>query len=245
MFMREALARTMAGRFAWFWMIAEPVAFVVIMIGVREVLGRVRFVIGADFVPWLIVGLLGFFLFREGLLRSIGAVDANKGLFAYRQVKPVDPVIARNVVEGILKTVVFMVLIAGASLLGYEILPADPLAAMFIWFSIWVLGLGAGLVASVVAPLVPEIGRVLRMLILPLFLLSGVIIPLHALPHSIQHYLLYNPVVHALEALRLSFFSGYKSLAGVDMLYLWWWALAMVALGLALHLRFTMRVKAK
>ena len=244
MFMREALARTAGDRFAWFWMLAEPVAFVVIMVLVRELLGRLRLIVGAEWIPWLVLGLVAFFMFREGVLRSLGAVEANRGLFAYRQVKPVDPVLVRNVLEGLLKTLVLLILITGVALLGYDILPFDPLGAMFIWLSIWLLGMGAGLVVSVAGAMVPEVERVVRMMMLPMLLLSGVIIPLQTLPYRVQQYLLYNPVAHGLESLRLSFFEHYQSVQGVDMTYLWFWALAMIALGLALHLRFDMRLKA-
>lgn len=245
LFMREALARITANRFAWFWMLAEPIAFVVIMIAVRELLGRVRLVIGAEFIPWLIVGLMSFFLFREGLVRSVGAVGANQGLFAYRQVLPVDPVLVRNVLEGLLKTVVFVILIAGASLLGHDIVPVDPLGAMFAWLSIWLLGMGAGLVASAGTALAPELGRILRLITLPMTILSGAMLPLQTLPHHVQQYFLLNPVLHGIESIRLSFFEGYKSLNGVSLLYLWYWVLPMIALGLALHIRFAMRLKAQ
>lgn len=245
LFMREALARTTANRFAWLWMLAEPVLFVVVMIAVRTLIGRVHLIIGADFIPWLIVGLTGFFLFREGVLRSLGAVDANQGLFTYRQVMPVDPVIVRNSLEGLLKTIVLVILVTGASLLGYDTLPDKPLQAMYAWVSLWLLGFGGGLVVSVGATLIPELGLVTRISMLPMFLLSGVILPLQVLPHYIQQYLLYNPVLHGLEYLRLSFFVGYKSLNGVSLMYVWYWLLALIALGLALHLRFAMRLKAK
>jgi capsular polysaccharide transport system permease protein len=245
MFLREVLARTMANRFAWFWMLAEPVLFVVVMVAVREMMGRARLVIGAEFVPWLIIGLVAFFLFREGVLRSIGAVEANRALFAYRQVKPVDPVIVRCALEGLLKTVVLFILIGGAAMLGYRILPADPLAVILVWGSMWLLGASAGLVISVLASLVAEVGTVARIMMLPMLILSGVIIPLQMLPYQVQQALLYNPVAHGLEMLRLSFFQGYKMIDGVDLLYLWWWALIMLALGLALHLRFATRLKAQ
>lgn len=35
MFMREAISRTMADRMGWFWMIFEPLAFTLIMVGIR------------------------------------------------------------------------------------------------------------------------------------------------------------------------------------------------------------------
>ncbi|MFW6093614.1 MAG: ABC transporter permease [Pseudomonadota bacterium] len=245
MFMREVLARTMVNRFSWFWMLAEPIAYVVIMVWVRELLGRIRFIIGADFIPWLIVGLTTFFLWREAVIRSLGAVSANQGLFAYRQVHPVDPVLVRNILEGLLKTVVLMLLIIGASFLGYDVVPADPLGAVAAWLGMWLLGLGFGLMASVGATLVDEIDMVVRLAMLPTFLLTGVIIPLHAVPHSVLEYLLYNPMLHGVEGIRIAFFDGYKSLNGIDPFYLWKWNLVTIALGLALHMRFATRLKAK
>lgn len=245
MFMREASARIMADRFAWFWMFAEPIAFVVIMISIREMLGRVRMITGAEFIPWLITGLMAFTVFRDGITRSLGAVEANKGLFAYRQVSPVDPVLVRNALEGVLKSAVFLILIAGATLLGHSMIPADPLAAIFTWFSLWLLGAGGGLVVSAGTALVAELGRLVRMLMLPMFMLSGAILPVQMLPHSVQEIMVYNPVLHGIEILRLGFFPLYKAVSGVELLYLWQWALALVALGLALHLRFANRLKAQ
>lgn len=245
LFMREALLRATGNRFAWLWMLLEPVLWVLIWVGVHSLLSQLDLIRGADRIPWLLVGLTGFFLFREGLQRSVGAVDANSALFAYRQVKPVDPVLARNALEGMLKTMVLVLLLLGASLLGYEIMPDNPVQAAFAWITMWLLGLGAGLVVSVGATLIPEIGIIVRLSTMPMFLLSGAIIPVFILPHQLQQYLLYYPVLHAVELLRLAFFDGYKTLDGVSMMYVWYWLLSLIALGLALHIRFAMRLRAK
>jgi hypothetical protein len=124
LFMREAIARTMADRMAWFWMLAEPVAMIAIMVMIRTVvLGRDSHIAGADFIPWLIVGLFGFHLFRENMMRSIGAVEANQALFGYRQVKPVDPVLVRCYLEGMLKTFIFLLFILAGILLELDLIP--------------------------------------------------------------------------------------------------------------------------
>lgn len=245
LFMREVQMRATANRFAWLWMLVEPVVWVVVWLGIRNFLGRFHVVVGADFVPWLLVGILGFFLFREGVQRSLGALEANQGLFAYRQVQPVDTVLIRNVVEGFLKTIVFVIVIMGASLLGYDVLPANPLRAVFAWASLWLFGTGVGLVVSVGATLVPEIRIVVRLAMLPMLLLSGVIFSINVLPHSAQQYLLYNPILHGVEFLRLAFFPGYATANSISALYLWYWILASLALGLALHMRFANRLRAK
>lgn len=244
LFLREAVSRTTADRFAWFWMIFEPIAFVAIMTEVRTFIRGAKLISGADFIPWMIVGLLGFFLFREGMMRGLGAVDANKSLLAYRQVHSVDPVLVRNFTDGVIRSFVLLFFIAGGALLGIDILPDRVPLAAFGWLSLWVLGLGMGLVLSVVGSLVPEVGRLMKMLSLPLLILSGVIFPLQVLPHHIQEIMLYNPIVHGLEHLRLGFFELYKT-PDISLIYIWLCALGTCALGLALHVRFASALQAR
>lgn len=245
MFMREALSRTMGDRMAWFWMIFEPVAFVGIMVTIRSFIRGGRLIVNAEFIPWLIAGLMGFMLVREGMMRGMGAVDANRSLFAYRQVQPIDPVIVRNFLEGALRSLVFLIFIGGGLMLGLDMYPDNAVRVMAAWLSLWSLGLGLGLVTSVAATLVPEVGRVIRMLSLPLMILSGVIIPLNSLPHWLLEYLMLNPIPHGLETLRLGFFENYQVVHGTSMLYFWLFTLTLISVGLLMHLRFVDRLKAK
>ena len=244
MFMREAISRTMADRMGWFWMIFEPAAFIAIMVAIRSFIRGGNLVVNADFVPWMIIGLMGFFLVREGMLLGMGAINANSALFAYRQVRPVDPVLVRNFLEGMLRTFVFLLFILGGLMLGLDMYPDNAVHAMGTWLSLWSLGLGLGLCTSVVATMVPEVGRIIRMLSLPLLILSGVILPLNQLPHWLLEYLMLNPIPHGLETLRLGFFEKYQVVPGTSMLYFWLFTLSTIALGLLLHLRFAERLKA-
>ncbi|MDP4556217.1 ABC transporter permease [Halomonas meridiana] len=245
MFMREAISRTMSDRMGWFWMIFEPVAFIAIMAGIRSFISSDELIANAEFIPWMIVGLMGFFLVREGMQRAIGAIEANSSLFTYRQVLPVDPVFVRNFLESLLRSFVFLIFILGGFLLGMNLFPDNAVKAMVAWMSLWCLGLGLGLTVSVAASLVPEVGRVVRMTSLPLMIISGVIFPLNQLPHWMLEYLMLNPIPHGLETLRLSFFENYKTIHGTSMTYFWLITLSLNALGLLMHLRFVDRLKAK
>ncbi|WP_422101632.1 ABC transporter permease [Vreelandella sp.] len=245
MFMREAISRTMSDRMGWFWMIFEPFALVAIMVGVRSFVSGDRLIVNAEFIPWMIAGMMGFFLVREGMLRGMGAIEGNSALFAYRQVQPVDPVLVRNFLEGMIRTFVFLIFIIGGLMLGLSMYPDNAIRAVGAWLSLWSLGIGLGLVTSVAGTLVPEVSRVIRMLSLPLLIVSGVIFPLNQLPHWLLGYLMYNPIPHALETLRLGFFENYQVIHGTSMLYFWLVTLTLNALGLIMHLRFVDRLKAK
>ncbi|MGP9656301.1 ABC transporter permease, partial [Halomonas sp. AOP35-4E-18] len=70
MFMREAISRTMADRMGWFWMVFEPFALVAVMVGIRSFISGDRLISNAPFIPWMITGMMGFFLARDGMLRG-------------------------------------------------------------------------------------------------------------------------------------------------------------------------------
>ncbi|GAA3712597.1 hypothetical protein GCM10022421_19890 [Oceanisphaera sediminis] len=246
MFMREAVSRTMADRLGWFWMIFEPMSVIGIMVLIRAQLrGSNQLIMNADFIPWMITGMMGFFLVREGLTRSQGAISSAQALFAYRQVQPVDTVLVRTYLDGMLRTVVFVLFVIGGLGLGLNIFPDNAISALLGWASLWALGLGFALVTSVGAKLIPETGKIINMLSLPLMIISGAILPLNSLPHSILEYLMLNPIAHGLELLRAGFFEHYHTVPGTSALYLWGWILGLNALGLLMHLRYKERLKAK
>src|SRR3546814_1986671 len=67
---------------------------------------RQRTIGGIDTLIWLVLGLQGFFLFRRTASQMAGAIDSNRALFSYRQVKPTDTVLMRGVLEGLLMAMV-------------------------------------------------------------------------------------------------------------------------------------------
>ncbi|MDR2787816.1 MAG: ABC transporter permease [Candidatus Accumulibacter sp.] len=240
-FLREALDRLFDMRGAWFWLLAEPVLHIGFMIFVWSVI-RARAIGGVDIVLWLSIGLLAFFLFRRTAVQVTHAVDSNRPLFAYRQVKPFDPAIARAVLEAFLMSIISAIILLAVALSGRGSLPVDPLRAMLAAFGLWLFGLGYGLFTSVWMRLVPEMKHVFSILMIPLYLISGVIWPLASVPPRYRGLLLLNPITHGLELARLGFVPHYHAAAGVDAGYLYAWALGSVFLGLLLYRRFAMQL---
>ncbi|MCB8747853.1 ABC transporter permease [Rhodoferax sp. U2-2l] len=241
LFLREALARLFSGRATWFWLVAEPVFSVAIMLFVFTVI-RVRTVGGIDTMLWLMVGMLGFFMFRRTGTQAQNAISANRTLFTYRQVLPVDTALVRAALEALLMVAVAGVLLIGAALLGHSVVPANPLAVLEAFLGLWLAGLGFGLVTSVVIELVPELGKVLKLVMAPLMILSGVMIPISAVPQPYQGWLMLNPVAHGLEAARLGFAPYYHAVPELSMAYLYAFALVFIFFGLALYRRFATKL---
>lgn len=244
LFLREAVSRLSAGRAAWLWLLLEPVAHIVFLMFIFALI-RMHVVGGVDTAVWLMVGMLAFFMFKRTATQAQNAVDANQALFAYRQVKPVDTVLVRAALEGFLMVLVATILFGGAGLFGIGIVPADPLAVLEAFFGLWLLGLGLGLMASVAIELVPELGKFLDLTMTPLYFFSGVVFPIASVPLPYRDWLLFNPVVHGLEAARLGFAPHYHAVPGLSIAYTYSFALLGIFLGLALHVRFAMRLIAK
>lgn len=244
LFLREALNRLSRQRAAWLWLLLEPLIHIGFIMLIFTAI-RVRVVGGIDTAVWLMVGLLVFFMFRLTAQQAMGAVGANQALFTYRQVKPVDPVLMRACIEGFLTILVSILLFSGAALFGLEVLPADPLMVLAVFFGMWLIGLGFGLMASVASELIPELGRFIAFSMRPLYFLSGVIFPLAQIPQPYRGWVMLNPLAHGPEAARLAFAPHYQAVPETSIAYIYGWALVAVFLGLALHHRFALRMAAR
>lgn len=243
-FLREALDRLFDMRAAWFWLLMEPVLHIAFITFIFTVI-RMRTVGGIDVAVWIIVGMLAFFMFRRTAIQVMYAVDSNKPLFAYRQVKPFDTSIVRGGLEAFLMVMVALVILTVAAFLGHDVLPDDPLQVLAAMFGLWLFGVGYGLVASVLMALVRETEHILKILMLPLYLISGVIMPISAVPQPYRDLLLINPLVHGLELVRQGFATYYHMVPGVSMGYLYMWGIVSFFLGLVLYRRFALQLVMK
>lgn len=240
-FLREALDRLFGMRAAWLWLLVEPVFHIGFIATIFTAI-RMHTVGGIDIAVWIIVGMLAFFLFRRTAIQVMYAIDCNRPLFAYRQVKPFDAAIVRGGLEAFLMAIIALVILSGATLLGRATFPSDPLLAMTGAAGLWLLGMGYGLVASVLMELVPESEHILNILMLPLYLISGTIWPISSIPLPYREMLLINPIVHGLEAVRLGFVPYYHVVPGYSLGYLYAFAVTSVFLGLALYRRYALRL---
>lgn len=216
------------------WMIFEPLAHVMtilVLFGAR----RGFVMANADFPVFLITGMLPFFLFRNLARRLPAAIGSNRNLFAYRQVKPIDALAARAIVEIALYGAVYVIALCILGWAGYDSVPHAPLELIVVSAVLLLLGTGLGLFFAVVTHQRPRLNTVVGLIFYPLYFASGVIFPLHNIAGNILHWLLYNPVLHLVELSRAYFIPNYVAVPGVSLAYPAAWALVVAALSMSVY----------
>ena len=231
---RELRSRVEGRWLSLLWMLFEPLAHVMVILAVFGFRHHVVSV-NTEFPVFLVTGLLPFFIFRNLARRLPKAISSNRGLYSYRQVKPIDALVARAAVEIALWSAVALAALSLLGWIGYHWLPVAPLELLGVLAVLLALGIGLGLLFSVLAHNRPKVETVIGMLFLPLYLLSGVIFPLHTLSPDVRAWLLWNPVLHLIELGRLYFIPNFQPLLGINIAYPAAFTLVVAALALSMY----------
>jgi capsular polysaccharide transport system permease protein len=168
-------------------------------------------------------------------LRVMGSVDGSRGLFGYRQVKPIDPIIARAAVDTLMYSVVYVCFLAVFGWYGLPWFPDHPLELFMVSAVLVAMAFGLGLLFVVLTDDFPQARIFIRIAYLPLYLISGVIFPVNAMPTEVRSWLLWNPLLHLMELSRKHFFAEYQAIQEASLTYPAAVALVLLATGLALY----------
>lgn len=233
LFLREIKTRFGKYRLGYLWAALEPMAHMLILLGIFGYVMH-RTMPDISFPVFLINGIIPYFIFSNISKRSIGAIEANQGLFNYRPVRPIDTIISRAILETVIYAIVYILMMTIVGLVGESFKIIDVITLIFSWILLVIFSSGIGLIFMVIGKTFPETEKFLPILIKPLYFISCIMFPLHNVPKEYWPYLLWNPLVHAVELSRESVFPGYIS-AGVSLSYLGFCALITLFVGLALY----------
>lgn len=223
---RELKTRFGSYRLGYAWALLDPLLMILIfslIFGMRSSGGFG----GAPAPLFITASYLPFIFFRNVVSKLQSAVNANMGLFCYRQVTPFATFIARFILETIIGLVVGFVLVLGLLWFGFDAIPNDPLQVIIIFLLLMVFSFSLGVIFCVVGNLFKEADKFLSLLMTPLMFISCVMYPLATIPTQYQHWFLWNPLVHAIELIRSGWIANYISpnaswtyLSGVTLIIL-------------------------
>ena len=207
---REMKTRFGAYRLGYIWAVLEPL-MQVLFFSIMYAFGS-RTAIGGLAVPvFLATGIAPFFYFRKVVSQSMGAVNGNRSLLIYRQVRVFDPFLVRFLLEMVVTFCVLIVLIGGAWYLGFQVRLVNTLVFLGSYLLLSFFSFGLGMIFSVLNTLYPEPGKFLPMLLRPLMWVSGTFFSINDMPRAAQDLLKWNPLIHSFELMRSAFSPGYDT----------------------------------
>lgn len=210
--LRETRSRFGRQKLGYLWALFEPIAFVAIFAALFA-FGRQHAPSGMPVVPFMITGIAPFILFRNTMSQTLNAIESNRALLTFPQVKLLDLVLARALLEMATLTVVFFLLLLGAHGLGFTIRIEDPLRVFFALGCLALTGFGLGAAFAALVPFARSLPQVVGIFAgRPLFFLSGLFFTAEMLPTAARDLLLLNPLLHMIEWLRSGFFVEFESI---------------------------------
>ena len=230
---RELKTRFGRYRLGYAWALLEPASHVLVLTAIFSFVFKRTFP-GIDFPVFFIVAIVPYQMFNNMVTQGMNAISANKGLFGYRQVKTADTLIARMALEGLIHLATLIVLLLCAAWVGYRVELNDPLKLLAALIALYIFNCGCALIACVAVTLYEETQKFLPMLLRPMYFISGVIFPLSVVPADYRVYVIWNPLLHAIELIRDACFASYETVGG-SWQYLSMASVSMLCFGLILY----------
>ena len=209
--LREIGVKFARQRLGYLWAFVEPVAFIAAFSLILSVGGR-SLPAGMPAVPFLMTGIIPFFLFRDVVSATVRGVSANKPLLVYPQVTAFDVMLARLLLETATAIVVFIALLAVLAGIGVDVRIERPIEAFAWLIAMGLAGFGFGAACGALEPLFPAVERIVPAVVLrPLFWISGVFFTSGMLPPDLRDLALLNPLLHMIELMRSAFFHEFEN----------------------------------
>ena len=210
LFLREVKTRFGVQKLGYLWAVLEPAAIIIVfwvMFGFRM---RAHLP-GIDYPMYLMTGMVSWNLFSSLVMRSMVAFEANKGLFVYRQVKPIDALLARALVECLIYLSVLLVFMVAGDVMGYDISVFSIPLLVGAFAGVLAFGFFLGLAGAIASHFSENVPKVIGLIMRPLFYSSGIFFTISTVPEKFRGLLLLNPMLQWNEVVRAAYFHTYSA----------------------------------
>jgi len=232
LFLREVAVRFSAGKLGYFWVIFEPLVQIFIFVLVKMLLFGSKS--SLDYSVFITIGFVAFNLFRHILDRSMTAFSGNKGLYAYKQVKPIDGLIARVLVEILISMIIASIFIVVGLYLDRDMNVENIGMVIFGFLWLVVFSFGFGLFVAVIGIFFDSFLKVVKLVLSPLMFVSAIFYSMQNMPQALQQLLYYNPLAHFIEMIHDNYFYVLND-SFIDYEYMLIWTIVPLYIGLWLY----------
>lgn len=230
--LRELTTRFGRENIGFLWVMAEPLLFAV-LVGLlwRAMKGPLEY--GVDIVAFVVSGYIPLVLFRSSVSRAVSSFTANGSLMYHRQIKVLDLIMVRFLIEliGHMMAYLFIALVLGA--LGFFPWPYDIGFLMLGWAYYAAFTFAVTLVVAPLSEMSDILEKVIPVTTYLMVPFSGAFYLVGSLYPAAAEVVLWSPPVHGMEMMRYGIF-GPSIDPQYDFLYPLQFILPCTVLGLLL-----------
>ena len=190
--MREIITRYGRANIGFLWLFVEPLAMTVMLVLMWKF-------IRADQISSLNMVASN---------RAIGAIAANQSLLYHRNVRVLDTIVARMILEIAGATIAQIAIMTVLILIGWIPTPDDVFYMLIAWLLMAWFAIGLGLIICSIAFRFEVFGKLWNTFSFVLMPLSGVFFFVHSLPYAGRDIALSIPMVHGTEMFRHGYFGS-------------------------------------
>lgn len=237
LFMREIITRYGRKNIGFLWLFIEPLMLTFIIVLMWKYY-RGTNVSNINIVAFTITGYPILMMWRNAAGRAIGALGANIGLLYHRNVKPLDVIITRILLEIIGATIAQILIMAVFVFIGWIEPPADIFYMLMAWFLMGMFAFGLGFIICSIAYYFEPFAKIWTPISFITMPISGAFFLVHTLPHQFQQVVVKFPMVNGTEMFRQGYF-GYPLKTYESISYMLIVNISMILIGLLLIKHFS------
>ena len=205
--MREVITRFGRENLGVLWLIAEPMLFT---LGVATLWTAIGLHHGSPIpvVAFAVTGYSSVLMWRNSASRAGSAIAQNKQLLFHRNVRVIDALLTRIILEAAGATASFTVLSLLFIFIGWMPAPIDLLEVLGGWIMLAWFGASLSLLIGAGTAFSEVVERLWHPVAYLLFPMSGAAFMVDWLPVNMQKFVLLLPMVHGTEMIRAGYFGN-------------------------------------
>lgn len=240
--LREIITRYGRKNIGFLWLFVEPLIFTFVIVSMWAFVRAAKFS-DLNIVAFVMTGYPLVMMWRNASRRAMGAVSSNMSLLYHRNVRVLDTLVTRVILEVFGATVAFLAISSVFIFLKWMPAPDDVFYMLLAWGLMALFALGLGLILSAVAFYFEPFAKIWGTLSILMMPLSGAFFLVNSMPPKTQELLLMLPMVNATEMFRHGYF-GSSIVTLEDPIYILICDLVMILFGLLLVKKYSKKVQA-
>jgi len=202
---RELTTRFGRENIGFLWVMVEPLLFAV-LVGLIWRFMKDPEEHGVGIIAFIATGYIPLTFFRNAVTRSVRIFAANGSLMYHRQIKVLDFVLVRCLIEGIGAMMAFVVIAIALIALGEFPIPYDLGEVVAGWLLYWLFTLSLCLILAPLSEVSEVYEKLLPVTTYIMIPFSGAFTMQSWLTPAAGAFLYYSPFVHGMELIREGIF---------------------------------------